>query len=102
MCRSVPHSPTAFTRISTSFGPTDGTGTCCSVKPGAAAVLRSARIVPGIAAARAGRSLAVEIIGAILLLEIGTVPGCGLEGALQPDGAPRKAGALAFEMVEKR
>jgi predicted enzyme related to lactoylglutathione lyase len=36
--------------------------------------LRSARIVPGIADARAGRSLAVETIGAILLPEIRTAP----------------------------
>src|SRR5947209_13583664 len=62
MCRSVPHSPTVFTRISTSLGPIAGTGICCSVKPGAARTLRSARIVSGIPVVVAGRSAAVEVI----------------------------------------
>src|ERR1035437_456956 len=62
MWRSGPHSPTVFTRISTSFGPIDGTGTCSSVKPGPALTLRSARIVSGIADPLVGRSAAVEVI----------------------------------------
>src|ERR1700681_851349 len=62
MCRSVPHKPTVFTRISTSLGPIAGTGICCSVNPGAALILRSARIVSGMAAVVVGRSVAVEVI----------------------------------------
>jgi hypothetical protein len=46
MWTSVPHNDVAFTRITASCGPGEGSGHVVAVNPGSGAVLTSARMVP--------------------------------------------------------